>query len=187
MKSAVLLSTSLARGHHKILVFAHTFSHEDFRLSGSCKTSLQCWGNWGRCLCSNVWQWFILFGALLELSGQSQGSWYLWANAGDLTACLHLIWTHLCKPARHSKHAENSEWEEIWVCPYQTIILMLFWTSCSSLASLKGPGLLYKPGFLCLAAVQQPQERNSSPKQFSPACLGTQQGGGVVADSLLLC
>lgn len=72
----------------------------------------------------------MLFEALLGLSGgQNQGSCYLWANSGDLTARLHLIWTQLCITAKHSKHAETSKWEEPWVCQYQTIILMLLWTS----------------------------------------------------------
>lgn len=62
---------------------------------------------------------------------------------------------------------------------------MLLWTSCFSLASLERPGSLFKPGFLYRAAVQQQQERNSSPKQFSPTCLHIQWGSGMVANSLL--
>lgn len=134
----------------------------------SLQTSPQCWGNGGRCICSSIWHLFMLFGALLGLSVQSWGSCYPWANSGDLTACMHLIWTCLCKTARHSKHAEISKWEELWVCQYQTIILMLLWTSCSNLASLEGPGLLLiYPVFYTLLQCNNRRETalpNSSPQ-----------------------
>lgn len=115
----------------------------------------------------------MLFGTLLGL-----------ADSGGLTACLRLIWTHLCESAKHSKHAEISKQGELWVCQYQTLILMHLWTPCSSLASLEGPGSPFKPGFPYPAAVQQRQKMNNSSKLLSPTCPGTRQGSGVVTNSV---
>lgn len=63
-------------------------------------------------------------------------------------------------------------------------IRLLFWCFYEHLSYLKGPALLFKPGFLCPAAAQQ-QEKTSTHKQLCPTCLVTQQGSGMVANSLL--
>lgn len=61
-----------------------------------------------------------------------------------------MLWQHVCtwfeltsvNLQGTANMLRNLSGKSSGVCPYQTIILMFFWTSCSILASLKGPGLL---------------------------------------------